>query len=57
MKELIRPIPAHSMAHFPPARATAESYINNTREPRDPAGPKWLNKVLALFRVELVKLG
>ena len=55
MKELIRPIPAHSMAHHPPPQAAAESYINNTVEPRDPAGPKWLSKVLSLFHVELVK--
>jgi len=33
----------------------AESYINNTVEPRDPAGWKWVNQVLALFKVELVK--
>lgn len=53
MKELKRPIPAHSMMRAIPV--ASNTYIVNTVEPRDPAGPKWLNKVLSLFKVELVK--
>ncbi len=35
----------------------AISYVNNTVEPRDPAGPKWLNRFLERFKVELVRHG
>lgn len=52
MKELRRPIPAHGIMRSAPQ--AANTYIVNTVEPRNPAGPKWLNKLLALFKVELV---
>lgn len=56
MKELIRPIPAHSIGRPIPIAPAAVSYINNTVEPRDPAGPNWLSRVLSLLHVELVKI-
>jgi hypothetical protein len=53
MKELRRPIPAHGMMRSAPA--SANTYIVNTVEPRNPAGPHWFNKLLSLIHLELVK--
>lgn len=58
VRPLIRPIPAHSMARQPFYLAPSSiSYVNNTIEARDPAGPKWLNFLLRRFAsVELTRI-